>query len=219
MDNYFDLINKDLVNYVIGKLITGGVSDDLVNFSDFNEIVKTILNDDKFYLSFLNHYQPLQFLYKKLSNIKSDWIDKYLLYKTLKNLMPFAMTVLEALENGTTMGHKGVYVNAEHHSYRGGENTIMSLNYLDIPGINYQNIKLGLLGYLDAPTEERYVCQMDIGEKDYRGFKLLVTIGAENLDMKYVVFLDEQKLIILLIGILYSGQRIVDPQGRDFLGT
>ena len=217
MDNYFDLINNDVLTYIIKKLLTQGRASAIVNLADFSKSIEKILNNDIIYLQSLKDHPEMQFTYKKYLNVRhNDWIDKYLFYKTLERLIPFVEHVIYLLKEKLTEEHVGLYVdstkNMEDNSANG------SLDYLDVPGLSYPDIRKRILKYIESPFIENMVYELRINEHIEGPFSVSLNFYSDyqkDKDLTLDNYLSESQVKILIAGILYSNISLVDGRGGN----
>ena len=222
MDNYFGRCDINLLGYIVNKLITYGIPSALYNLSFLDKSIPKILDDDPMYLRVLN--PEMQYNYERYLNPKrNQWDDKYLLYKTLKRLIPFLDICVNMLTQKLASSDSRLFINNERYrlvEYGGILSTIMSIDFLDIPGIDYQEIKRMTMMSMDTSTNEDHRCQLIIDEiKDGKfrvSFELFINEDANN-KLIYETLLDEPQLRILLGSVLYSGRRIGNNMGKEIL--
>ena len=223
MDTYFDELSDGVLGYIIKKLIKYCIPSDVIGISSLSQKIKFILNENFIYLQSLEHNEMI-YSFKRFEDGSDDWINKFLLYKTLNGLIPFVDHGAEILRDGLTKENSGLFISASHGIKKKYAQIITAtawLNYLNVPGIDYKDIQISLLKSLDTGFLGDHRCQVIINEEDEeteKGFFVEVQLSKEDeLDAELTrgYFLNEEQLRVLLTGILYMNITITDSYTKE----
>ena len=215
MNNYVKTLNADLLSYLIKKMIIYLNPIDVCNFVPIDINIQLSLSNDIVYLQCLDHIPEMKFSYNRFVNNATNWLSKYLLFKTLINLVPFVDNATDLLTLGMTPGNNGLYVNTGHNTLEFG--TIASLDYLKVPGIDYNQVEDKILRTFGTWRMEYRCPEVVIGELKNDIFKVAIILFNTDKGKKVSSFgylLNKSQLRILLAGILYSNITITDNQSN-----
>ena len=193
----FDRINKNILTYLLEKMIPYVSGDSINSVTIISENAKIILNDEIIYLNLLKKSPELQYAFKKFMVLKGfTWISKYYLYLSLVQLkVPLDYYV------GST-GDYGINLSSNHIIFSGKELVMIhgSFDYLNVPGVDFEKVQKVIVKVLDAVG---YIGVIISKSKQFEPFKLKI-INSHDRKLYYEVELNEYQLRVLIIGALYS---------------
>lgn len=208
MDTYFGSLNVDLLRYIIKKMLIYIETKSVFNLASSNKNIETILSDDIIYLQVLDNireHPEIKFSYNRFKDrIKNNWIDKYLLFSILIKSIAYVDIAVNLLTNGST-----TYTTPLSVTYT---RSPVSLDYLDVPGIDYRDIQVRLLKCKMGNISSYTVLHEKKLDKYMVRLGLCDRTSPYNFSCDF--YLNESQLRNLLIGILYLNIEITDVEGE-----
>ena len=220
METYFDILGNEVLGYIIKKLVEYSAPSNVIGISSLSQRISSILNENFIYIQSLEHDEMI-YSFKRFDD-GGNWISKFLLYKTLNGLIQFVDSGVKMLRDRLTKEHSGLFISASHgiktkHIHR--ITAPVWLKYLNVPGIDYEDIQISLLKSLDTGVLGDHRCQIIIYEKTEDGFFFVEVelFKDDEIDSELTrdYFLDESQLRILLAGILYMNITITDSYNKE----
>ena len=149
-----------------------------------------------------------------------NWVSKFLLYKTLVRLALFVDHGIRMLRDGLTREHFGLFISSSHGIKESSAHATITTPawYLNVPGIDYEDIQISLLKSLDTGVLGNHVSQVVIEEKAKDGFFVILELfNDDDVDEELTrgYYLDEPQLRILLAGIFYMNITITDIYNKN----
>src|SRR6266496_137083 len=144
-DTYLDIIPEDTLQEICEKIVYTLNYSDIINFISNNNYYKEVFNKDMIYTNLLNFNKNLVYIYKKYIKLDSGWDDKYYRYTNLMNIRYYYKEIIYLLNKKRTTENSGLFVNLISADVIRIVFGTIDINFLNIKGLNYEDIKLRLL--------------------------------------------------------------------------